>query len=246
VVVYALIPNRSDVCLCGHSRSVHDPWCVPLLCECVEFKRKLRALDVHCRSYLAMNALPDDLHGAELRRAELCSCDPGHGRVCGCGKPMCAACCYTGHDTCECSVVGVDLSAGVSSDWLFEGDEDVSSASGSGVPASDSTPPTNPSPLDPVGSAVRDTTSPTAAGGVAGEDVPQNQPHEDVALARRRFLDDDLDRICGYCFGPVAECTHSYQEHFMPLGEYPPVERRFLADHPVYREIQDRFNGNQK
>ena len=39
VVVYALIPSRSDVCCCGHSRSVHDPWCVPLLCECVEFKR---------------------------------------------------------------------------------------------------------------------------------------------------------------------------------------------------------------
>ena len=39
VVVYALIPNRSDVCQCGHSRAVHDPHCVPLLCECVEFKR---------------------------------------------------------------------------------------------------------------------------------------------------------------------------------------------------------------
>lgn len=39
VVVYALVPSRSDVCRCGHSRAVHDPHCVPLLCECVAFER---------------------------------------------------------------------------------------------------------------------------------------------------------------------------------------------------------------
>lgn len=145
----------------------------------------LQALDVHCRSFLAMNHWPDDLHGAQLRGAN------------------------------------------------------VQAAQRSGLQASDSTETTNASP-------VRDTTSPTAADGVAGEDAPQNQPHvEDVVFARSTFL-TETDPICHYCFGPRDECRHGYREHFVPLGEIPPIDPMLLAQHETYSDIQDEFFRNQK
>lgn len=125
----------------------------------------LRALDVHCRSFLTMNVWPDDLLGAELRRAN------------------------------------------------------VQEASGSGVSASDHAAPANASPLGPVGSGVRDTTSTTAAGGVAGEDAPQNQPH------RCKWPD---------CEAGIADpCCYQIGERIDP--------ELLRASNPLYADLQDRF-----
>lgn len=39
-------------------------------------------------------------------KIDLCSCDSSHGKVCGCGKPMCQQCCFAAHPTCPCSCPG--------------------------------------------------------------------------------------------------------------------------------------------
>ncbi|ATN89048.1 hypothetical protein SEA_DMPSTRDIVER_70 [Mycobacterium phage DmpstrDiver] len=35
-----------------------------------------------------------------------CLCNPEHGKLCGCGKRLCAPCCYAAHETCPCSCPG--------------------------------------------------------------------------------------------------------------------------------------------
>ena len=162
----------------------------------------LQALDVHCRTFLTMNVWPDDLHGAELRGAN------------------------------------------------------VQAASGSGVSASDSTAPADASPLGPVGSAVRDTTSPTAADGVAGEDAPQNQPpvtfppagHECVCRACN--CPEYLHLLKpGFIAGPLKceGCPLGCRDYIpclcddQPVGEFidPQV---LLAGHADYERVKSEFN----
>lgn len=124
----------------------------------------------------------------------------------------------------------------------------VQAASGSGVSASDSTAPADASPLGPVGSAVRDTTSTTAAGGVAGEDAPQNQPHQCVCAGCG--CDEYLHRLPPGLVGdrrPCIDCPlgcHDYRDCTcdQPVGEYPPLDARLFAVHPIYEQLQNEFH----
>jgi len=183
------------------------------------------------------NYWPDDLHGAELRGAsvqaaqrsglqasdstETTNASEVVAESLYCLNGCDCSCCYGYRDgSCHCFIYPCNCGYEAASHGYSE----------------------------PVGSAVRDTTSPTAADGVAGEDAPQNQPHQCVCAGCG--CDEYLHRLPPGLVGdrrPCIDCPlgcHDYRDCTcdQPVGEYPPLDARLFAVHPIYEQLQNEFH----
>lgn len=205
-----------------------------------QFDRFLNCVESVARWFLERpkprNYWPDDLHGAQLRGANVQAAQRS-----GVSAP-------DSTETTDPSEVGVSLAGqslgpnrGSPDGQRVAHDADCGAICprGHSSPANDS---------QPVGSGVRDTTSTTAAGGVAGEDAPQNQPHQCVCAGCG--CDEYLHRLPPGLVGdrrPCIDCPlgcHDYRDCAcdQPVGEYPPLDARLFAVHPIYEQLQNEFH----